>query len=340
MARGFGPTSGVGSTDRIETPAAVTPTAITIVVRVNRDGGVGGGTFGRIFDRVNGSAQVLDSLTFDNGTGRWGFVRRFGTTNGQWTWNIGSVANTPYTLAFTHDGTSAPADAYVDGVLSNGSRIVTTTPAGALDTSSAAYSIGNRLAGDRNFDGLIAELAGYDGVLSAAELQAVHVASPLVVRPEAITVYVPLVRDAIDLFNGACTVTGTAIQPHPRVSYALGRGLAVATPASTALASGTASGSGTGSTTASVSVTAATGGTSPYTYQWYRSTSSGFTPGGGNIVSGATSLTLNDTGLSPSTTYYYKVISTDNVAATVTSAQVTVTTSAAAATRNRVLVVL
>lgn len=65
------------------------------------------------------------------------------------------------------------------------------------------------------------------------------------------------------------------------------------------------------STTASLSATAATGGTGPYTYQWYRSTTSGFTPGGGNIISGATALTLSDTGLIPNTTYYYKVVATD-----------------------------
>lgn len=64
-------------------------------------------------------------------------------------------------------------------------------------------------------------------------------------------------------------------------------------------------------TTANLSATAATGGTGPYTYQWYRSTTSGFTPGGGNIISGATSLTLADSGLLPNTTYYYKVVATD-----------------------------
>lgn len=81
-----------------------------------------------------------------------------------------------------------------------------------------------------------------------------------------------------------------------------------------------------GSSTASVSATAATGGSSPYTYQWYRSTSSGFVPGAGNIVSGATSLGLLDTGLSGGTQYYYKVVAIDSAAASVTTAQVGVFT--------------
>ncbi len=63
--------------------------------------------------------------------------------------------------------------------------------------------------------------------------------------------------------------------------------------------------------TASLSATAATGGTGPYTYQWYKSTQSGFSPGGGNIIAGATDLALEDDGLIPNTLYYYKLIATD-----------------------------
>ncbi len=73
---------------------------------------------------------------------------------------------------------------------------------------------------------------------------------------------------------------------------------------------------------------AATGGVGPYTYQWYRSTASGFTPGAGNIISGATSLSLSDSGIIPLTAYYYKVVATDtgNGNATATSSQLVVVT--------------
>lgn len=83
-----------------------------------------------------------------------------------------------------------------------------------------------------------------------------------------------------------------------------------------------------GSTTASLSSAAASAGTAPYTYQWYRSTTSGFTPGGGNIIDGATELTLDDTGLIPNTQYYYKVVATDAGSVTGESAQLAVATSA------------
>jgi hypothetical protein len=86
-----------------------------------------------------------------------------------------------------------------------------------------------------------------------------------------------------------------------------------------------------GQTTANLSSAAATGGTSPYTYQWYRSTTSGFTPGAGNILSGQTALTLSDSGLIANTTYYYVVVATDtgNSNVTANSAQLAVGTEPA-----------
>ncbi len=74
---------------------------------------------------------------------------------------------------------------------------------------------------------------------------------------------------------------------------------------------------------------AATGGTGPYTYQWYRSTTTGFSPGGGTLIAGATALSLTDTGLIPNTIYYYKIRATDTGDSNTTadSAQSVLTTS-------------
>lgn len=81
---------------------------------------------------------------------------------------------------------------------------------------------------------------------------------------------------------------------------------------------------------ANLTSAAATAGTGPYTYQWYRSTTTGFSPAAGSLIAGATSLTLADTGLTPLTNYFYKVIATDTGAgnATSTSSQLAVTTTA------------
>lgn len=74
------------------------------------------------------------------------------------------------------------------------------------------------------------------------------------------------------------------------------------------------------STTAQLSSAVATAGTAPYTYQWYRSTTTGFSPGPGNILTGQTALTLNDTGLIPNTTYFWKVVASDSSSPVVTGA--------------------
>jgi hypothetical protein len=92
-----------------------------------------------------------------------------------------------------------------------------------------------------------------------------------------------------------------------------------------ALTAGTLSKVLIGQSTAVLSSTAASGGTGPYTQQWYFSTTTGFTPGAGNIINGATGLTLNQSGIVPGTTYYYVVVYTDvGASTTINSAQLTV----------------
>lgn len=104
-----------------------------------------------------------------------------------------------------------------------------------------------------------------------------------------------------------------------------------------ALTAGTLSRVSVGQTSASLSSTVPTGGTTPYLYQWYRSTTSGFTPGTANALSGATLSTLTNTGLIAATQYYYKVVYTDSnaTALVVTSAQLGVATAIADQNQNQ-----
>lgn len=85
-----------------------------------------------------------------------------------------------------------------------------------------------------------------------------------------------------------------------------------------------------GANYAQVSSAPATGGTGPYTYQWYKSFSTGYTPGVGTAIPLATGLTLTDNQLLPATNYYYYVIATDMGAGSATSqsAKLTVLTLA------------
>lgn len=97
-----------------------------------------------------------------------------------------------------------------------------------------------------------------------------------------------------------------------------------------ALTAGTLSQVSVSANSVSVSSTAATGGTGPYTEAWYISTTSGFSPGSGNLVSGASGLAATITGLIPNTQYYVKVVYTDtgNSNVTVTSTQLALSTTA------------
>lgn len=96
---------------------------------------------------------------------------------------------------------------------------------------------------------------------------------------------------------------------------------------SVALAAGSASLSTKGTTTASLTATDATGGTPAYTYQWEYRTPSG--SGSYGNYSGATSLTLNATGLTDATSYDFRLKYTDAAAGTATSNTVTFRTDVA-----------
>ena len=66
-------------------------------------------------------------------------------------------------------------------------------------------------------------------------------------------------------------------------------------------------------------------------YSLYGSTTSGFTPGSGNLIaSGLTSTSYSDTGLSASTTYYFVVEAVDSFGTSAASSQQSATTQAAA----------
>ena len=92
---------------------------------------------------------------------------------------------------------------------------------------------------------------------------------------------------------------------------------------------GTPSGTAT-SSTASLSWSASSAGTScSVSYSVFRSTTTGFTPGSGNqIATGLATATYGDSGLSASTTYYYKVEASDVAGTSAASTQGSITTQA------------
>jgi hypothetical protein len=128
----------------------------------------------------------------------------------------------------------------------------------------------------------------------------------------------------------------------PGAEAMIGRGAAVAAGASGVrravvsitpeggdpLDAGTISGVVESSTSISATGTAASGGAGGYTYQWYMAETSGFIPGGGNLLSGETGQNLTEqTGLTEGVTQYLKRIVTDSDTDTATSNQAQATPS-------------
>lgn len=93
-----------------------------------------------------------------------------------------------------------------------------------------------------------------------------------------------------------------------------------------ALAGGSFAVSNLAPTAATLMGAAATGGTPPYAYQWYKSAVSQLTLGA--AVAGAASASLTDTALTAGGSYYYRRVTTDSASNVITSSQIAVVTPA------------
>ncbi len=119
-----------------------------------------------------------------------------------------------------------------------------------------------------------------------------------------------------------CVITDSAGSPASVTSNQI-----ALTPAG-ALVAGTAA-AVPGSNSVALTLTGTSGGTPSYTYQWYRSTTSGVQ---GSSLSGGTTASYTDSTAVNGTTYYYECVVTDSVSATATSNQVSATPAASTTT--------
>ena len=175
MARGFGATRGVGSTDVIIASLLLTPlSAISIFCFANRNGG-GGGAFGRIIDIASGKLAIYN----DQGAGQYIFQYGWsGATNSSALWRFTApTASAWHSIGVTYNPSSTANDPiiYVDGV--SVSVTEQSAPAGTAATdASSAMRIGNRANTlDRVWDGDLARVAYWRGVsVSASDMLAMH----------------------------------------------------------------------------------------------------------------------------------------------------------------------
>ncbi|MHC4181776.1 MAG: LamG domain-containing protein [Planctomycetota bacterium] len=121
----------------------------------------------------------------------------------------------------THDGsrTSTNLRFYSDGSETGYTTDVdgtgTTRDAAASDTIAVGY---NNVGSAQYYDGLLAELAIWDKVISAGEIAALSKGlSPKIFAPNF---HIPLIRDTHELFQASSvSETGTTVSPHPPVIY-------------------------------------------------------------------------------------------------------------------------
>lgn len=241
--------------------------------------------------------------------------------------------NTSVALAYA-SGTPASADYAVTGTLR---RVGTLTGlagvAGRINTAANTlyYGIHNTTGNEwqiyKNVAGAATRLGGYAQTLTDAT---------------DYTVTLEMAGTSLKLYvNGVLrvSVTDSSISAAGRVGCILfgssapsntnGYHLGDIADAPIAALSATATFVSATDTSISVSV-AAIGGVSPLTYQWYRSTTANFTPGGGNILSGATSTSLTDSSsLSAGVMYWYKCVVTDAASTTATTVPISATLWAA-----------
>lgn len=198
MSRGFGSTFGAGTTDSIKTnysKALAVQSTTACWVYVNA---IGGGTFGRIYNQFvgGGSGTQLPALEIDASTILMADAAPFSgsvASQAQWTWPIPGAGQWIH-VCRVHDASSTSNTPIV---YVNGSPVVVTNIVPALGTfnpQTGPVYVGNRQDGIRNFDGMLAHFAIWQGSLltQADALSMTAGISPIFIRPETLGIYLPL----------------------------------------------------------------------------------------------------------------------------------------------------
>jgi hypothetical protein len=212
MARGFGATRGVASTDVIVATVNLSPLArIAGFLFQNRNGG-GGGGFGRYFDiEVGACAFYIDSGSNE-------IVFQYGWGGSTALWRAAHPGSGWHSVGFDYDPSSTANDPiiYVDGVSVTVTEQV--APSGSANSgNTSALRIGNRGSQDRNWDGDLARVAWWrGGSPTAAEFAAMHAGTvPSGIQAATLIYYNSLSGGTTPSVGTNVSVTGTADRADP-----------------------------------------------------------------------------------------------------------------------------
>lgn len=213
MARGFGSTRGVSGSDVIVATVNLSPLQpIAGFLFQNRNGG-GGGGFGRYFDIETGTCAFY----IDNGSNE--IVFQYVWSGSTALWRAAHPGSGWHSVGFTYDPSSTANDPVI---YVNGSSVTVTeqtAPSGTANSgNSSALRIGNRSAGDRNWDGDLFRVAWWrNGSPTGAEFASMHsgASEPSAVQASTLIYYNSLSGGTTPSVGTNVGVTGTADQADP-----------------------------------------------------------------------------------------------------------------------------
>lgn len=135
---------------------------------------IGGGAFGRLMEKASGCIYFLTNASGGAQTIR--LIQDFSTTDGDWaTDDRVIVDNAPTISMLQYNSSSVSNDPTFETNGADSAFTEDVTPVGtSTDDSANPLIIGNRVAGDRGYDGNFGEILIYDSILSAAEISLVE----------------------------------------------------------------------------------------------------------------------------------------------------------------------
>lgn len=216
MSRGFGSTLGAGTTDVVQSAFGTSATQRSYAIWTNRHG-AGGSSGGRLWDKRNNGGTSEIAFFNSNANSQYRFNPVW-TTGAQFSIPFPVVDTWHHVLAVYDSGSTANVPViYLDGI----SQTVTTQVAatGTYGANSETFGIGNT-SGIRVWDGMLAEFAVWNRLLTQAEATALAAGKAPSFFATSLVEYIQLGTDVTSKINSAPTVTGTLATAGPAINYA------------------------------------------------------------------------------------------------------------------------